>query len=504
MTKNSAELFLPAPSRLDRPLGGSRRRFYVALVVAVALALAALFVTWREQAGRIELINEINRYFQREVALLDKDIVELRNYRALITALLVRKHIVEALQVERGLAVSILNFFVEKMPAGVMLTGLEREGRSLLVRGVSRAAIRERGSTLHQKADGLWVERPAGFMQSPLMDLVRNMEAHDTLFASVELLQSRNIDGEQKAMAPAVDAQSFTLKVMLAAADRKGDGSSRDDAETGRGIGKHDPIASSPSTGDDATPIIGGLLALAMALGIAIWRRRRPNLKPAREAEAVSKPSLPRRVWERLVLTMQAVDRRDITSWPGTLRAFVVLLLLAITLLGGYWLLIDPQIDELEARSARETELREEWAGKKHQAVNLDLYSEQAAQADLVLGTLLRQLPNHRIEANAFMGLLANLAINQGLSGPQLSPGQERPLEFCDELPVRISASGSFVQMGRFLAEISQLDRLAIVRDFSIRTESGRLSLDATVLIFRFVSDDELADRRKAARGEKK
>ncbi len=503
MMKNSAELLVPAPSRLDRLLGGSRRRFYVALFVAITLALAALFVTWREQAGRIKLINEIDRYLQREVAHLDKDIIELRNYRALMTALLVRKPVVEALQADRGEAVSILNFFVEKTPAGVMLTDLQCEGRSLLVRGVSRAAIRERGSTLYRKEDGNWAERPAGTTQSPLMDLVRNIEAQEALFARVELLQSRNIDGEQKAMAPAVDAQSFTLKVMLAAADRKGDGSSRDDAELGRGIRKHDPTVSSPSTVYDATPIIGGLLVLAMAVGITIWRRRRLNLKLARKAEAVSRLSLPRSVWERLGVTRPAFVSRDIASWSGAQRAFVVLVVLVISLLCGHWLLIDPQIDEREARFAKVVELREVWAVKKHQAVNLDRYSVQVAQGDLVLGLLLRQLPN-RIEANTFMALLANLAVNQGLSGPQFSPGKEQRFEFYAMLPVRISATGSFVQIGRFLAGISQLDRIAIVRDFSIRTESGRLALDATVLIFRLMDDDEVAAQRETVKGEGK
>jgi type IV pilus assembly protein PilO len=180
-----------------------------------------------------------------------------------------------------------------------------------------------------------------------------------------------------------------------------------------------------------------------------------------------------------------------------------VLVVLVITLLCGHWLFIDPKIDELEARSSKEAELRKEWASKKHHAVNLDLYREQLAQADLAFGLLLRQLPN-RIEANAFMGLLANLAVNQGLSGTQLSPGKEQPFEFYATLPVRISATGSFAQIGRVLAGISQLDRIAIVRDFSIRTESGRLALDATVLIFRFMDDDEVSALHKAAKGKTK
>jgi hypothetical protein len=52
------------------------------------------------------------------------------------------------------------------------------------------------------------------------------------------------------------------------------------------------------------------------------------------------------------------------------------------------------QLEELEAKKQQEAKLKEDWLGKKKQAVNLDEYRRQLAEIDRSFGALLKQLPN--------------------------------------------------------------------------------------------------------------
>ena len=88
------------------------------------------------------------------------------------------------------------------------------------------------------------------------------------------------------------------------------------------------------------------------------------------------------------------LNPKDVGTWPVVPRVTVLLGLVTLILLAGWWFVWNDQLDALAARQQDELKLREEFVAKKTQAVNLDLYTQQLNEIDRSFGALLKQLPN--------------------------------------------------------------------------------------------------------------
>src|SRR5688572_31594298 len=94
------------------------------------------------------------------------------------------------------------------------------------------------------------------------------------------------------------------------------------------------------------------------------------------------------------------VDEFKRTNWkdPGTWHAGPKIVVLLAVLIGipiaGFFAINQGQIEELEQGQQKEAKLKEEYVGKKRQAINLDLHRQQLREIDTQFGALLKQLPN--------------------------------------------------------------------------------------------------------------
>ena len=85
---------------------------------------------------------------------------------------------------------------------------------------------------------------------------------------------------------------------------------------------------------------------------------------------------------------------RDPGTWGAAPKLVVLLAILVAIPVAGYFVDTQSQIEELEQGSQQETKLKQEYLGKKKQAINLDLHKQQLREIDTQFGALLRQLPN--------------------------------------------------------------------------------------------------------------
>jgi type IV pilus assembly protein PilO len=76
--------------------------------------------------------------------------------------------------------------------------------------------------------------------------------------------------------------------------------------------------------------------------------------------------------------------------------------------------------------------------------------------------------------------------------------------EFYAELPIAISITGNYHDMGAFASDVAQLPRIVTLNDVQISNNKGQLKLDATAKTFRYLDEDELARQRAAAKGVQK
>ena len=206
----------------------------------------------------------------------------------------------------------------------------------------------------------------------------------------------------------------------------------------------------------------------------------------------------------------QILDDFKRTNWkdPGTWSLLPMLLVLLVILVvipvAGYFLVWDPQYEELSKGHAQEDTLKKDYLAKKTQAVNLDLHRQQLREIDTQFGALLKQLPN-KSQMDALLVDINQAGLSRGLQFELFKPaGAETAREFYTELPIQVKVVGTYHDMGGFAADVGQLPRIVTLNDISIEAgKDGNLSMDVTARTFRYLDDEEVAAQRKAAASKK-
>lgn len=165
---------------------------------------------------------------------------------------------------------------------------------------------------------------------------------------------------------------------------------------------------------------------------------------------------------------------------------------------------LQPQLEEIEEQRVSLAKLKEEYLQKKRVAVNLDLARQQLRDTDTVFGNLLRELPN-RVYRD--FGDVLNPARSRGVRIEELRPEQEEiRREFYCELRIYLKASGRYHDLGRFAADLAAAPGSVRLQALSLDAspEPGRVTMAATLRIFRYLDDAEVEAQRRAAKGTKK
>ena len=199
------------------------------------------------------------------------------------------------------------------------------------------------------------------------------------------------------------------------------------------------------------------------------------------------------------------------TNWkdPGTWHAAPKIVVLLAILVGipiaGFFAINQGQIDELEQGQQKEAKLKEEYVGKKKQAINLDLHRQQLREIDTQFGALLRQLPN-KSQMDALLVDINQAGLGRGLQFELFKPAPQETLrEFYAELPIQVKVTGNYHDMGAFASDVGQLSRIVTLNDVKIDAgKDGNLTMESTARTFRYLDDQEVANQRKAAAAAKK
>lgn len=219
-----------------------------------------------------------------------------------------------------------------------------------------------------------------------------------------------------------------------------------------------------------------------------------------------------------LLNDFKTLDPSDPGLWPAAPRA-VILLGLFAALIAAAWLLgWDTQLEELNQKVTEETTLREDWSGKKKQAVNLDAYRKQLQDIGNSFGTLLEQLPN-QTEIGDLLVDINKAAQGRGLVVELFKPGPEIRKDFYAEKPITMKLVGGYHDLASFASDIAQLPRIVTLNDLDLTvvaassptpggdskdaTGDVKMTLNTKAQTFRYLDEAELASIKKAAAGKK-
>ncbi|MCC6917132.1 type 4a pilus biogenesis protein PilO [Nitrosomonas sp.] len=195
---------------------------------------------------------------------------------------------------------------------------------------------------------------------------------------------------------------------------------------------------------------------------------------------------------------LRRINPSEPGSWPAAIKAGALALLLAALLAAGYFLDWEEQWMTLEQVQEEENTLRNTFLAKKTSAVNLDALRQQLADVQKTLGTLLKQLPN-KSELDALLVDINRAGLGRGLQFELFKPDtRETFRDFYAELPVALRVTGNYHDIGAFASDVAQLPRIVTLHDIEIMPgKDHQLILNATAKTFRYLDDDEIAERKR-------
>lgn len=199
------------------------------------------------------------------------------------------------------------------------------------------------------------------------------------------------------------------------------------------------------------------------------------------------------------------LNPKDPGTWPLMPKVVVLLLILILIPVAGFFLDTQPQLDQLEAGRAQEAKLKADYLNKKQLAINLDLYKQQLREIDTQFGALLKQLPN-RSQMDALLVDINQAGLGRGLQFELFRPAQsETSREFYNELPIAVKVTGTYHDMGAFASDVGQLSRIVTLNDVTIEAgKDGNLAMDTTARTFRYLDEEEIAAQRRGKGAPKK
>ena len=197
---------------------------------------------------------------------------------------------------------------------------------------------------------------------------------------------------------------------------------------------------------------------------------------------------------------LKSTNWNDPGTWHAAPKALVLLAILVVIPVVGYFLDTAGQIETLDLGHQEEERLKKSYLDKKRQAVNLDLHRQQLREINVQFGALLRQLPD-KSQMDALLVDINQAGLGRGLQFELFKPAPgDIVREFYAELPISVKVIGTYHDMGAFASDVGQLSRIVTLNDVSISTQKdGNLVMDATARTFRYLSDDEMNAQRKAA-----
>ena len=205
----------------------------------------------------------------------------------------------------------------------------------------------------------------------------------------------------------------------------------------------------------------------------------------------------------------QGLNKDDPGSWPALPRylSFALVASLVLGLLWYVWL--GASNDELIAEEATELSLRTEYKSKLAQAVNLEALKKQREQVLQYVTQLEKQLPS-KAEMDALLSDINQAGLGRSLQFELFRPGQVNVKEYYAELPIAVKVTGTFHDIGAFVADVANLSRIVTLNNLALSPVAGKdgtLAMESTAKTFRYLDADEIVDQRKAkekAAGAKK
>jgi type IV pilus assembly protein PilN len=136
-----------------------REQFYALAGLVLVLGGLLWFLGFTIINGYITAQEGKNSFLKSEIAVLDKQIDEIKKLKEQTDALLARKQVIESLQANRAETVYLFNELARQVPGGIYLRSVKQAGQKITLIGYAQSSARV--STLMRNLDDSpLLERP--------------------------------------------------------------------------------------------------------------------------------------------------------------------------------------------------------------------------------------------------------------------------------------------------------------------------------------------------------
>ncbi|MGB1236780.1 MAG: type 4a pilus biogenesis protein PilO [Pseudomonadales bacterium] len=180
------------------------------------------------------------------------------------------------------------------------------------------------------------------------------------------------------------------------------------------------------------------------------------------------------------------VDLATAGSWPIGVKIISYLIVFALVIFLG----LKYYISDKEALLARavneERDLKTQYSSVANRVANLDALRKQMTDVEEQFKEITRQLPTRK-ELPGLLEDITNIGLESGLNIQSIAVQAEKKDQYYIELPIKISAQGTYHQVGQFVSGIAAIKRIVTLHDFSLTPlDGGKLNISLTAKTYRY------------------
>ena len=179
-----------------------------------------------------------------------------------------------------------------------------------------------------------------------------------------------------------------------------------------------------------------------------------------------------------------------------------------LLLVGGFWYLFySASSEKYEELSQKVDELETSVTTEKRLASRLKQAKDKLEELNGKLASAIEELPNQS-EVDDLLERSSNLGREAGLEMNLFQRREEVYREFYAEVPVSVSVTGTYHQVATFFDEVGRLPRIINISNINIvdpkvGDESVTVKVECTLTAFRYLSEQERAQRAPEKKGRK-
>ena len=172
---------------------------------------------------------------------------------------------------------------------------------------------------------------------------------------------------------------------------------------------------------------------------------------------------------------LDAAEIQNLGQAPLILRAFFWLLSFIAALAAMLVLTSQAHYSRHQQLIKEEESLKEKFVVESRQAANKDKFESQLEEIQESFGVLLKKLPE-TIEVDRLIGNINSAAFENRVQIKELSPGKMVNKEFYNELPLSVSFSGTYHNIGRFISQLSNLTQIITIHEVGLERSQDQQS----------------------------